>query len=288
MKLLSLIGFFYLVLGSDSFASSYSSTEPRNFTDAIDFQAIGQERGGGSGTAAEVERATDAFIQMVEDHPELFPRIDPHRLKQQRTNILITYARINVCDKSSSLDAYTDLQTGDTYFNLSQWLKKSWIEKVQLAGHERLVLAGYEPSNRYHISNRVFQVDQQRRIQKYGYQENDCESEFALCQIVDRAKRNVAVFLEKHATGHLAPEDIHHLLRSSQAVNRIMLRTLLGKKELELSRRLFVVNKDQKARRYAERLQLSYDMHVAPIYRNALQSLEQEERRNIECVELSR
>lgn len=117
----------------------------------------GHSGGGGTGIAASITRATNDFISIVEDNPAVFPELDVRKLKAANPQILPTAQKINSCDGLATLEAVSDSAANKSVFNIEAWKQKTdVIEKIFLAGHERLVLLGYERSNQYPISNRVF------------------------------------------------------------------------------------------------------------------------------------
>ncbi|RYZ92708.1 MAG: hypothetical protein EOP06_03455 [Proteobacteria bacterium] len=124
------------------------------------FARKGNEGGGGGNMlAAEITRATTEFISVVRNNIELFPELNADRLADQRISILITTEVIRSCDGIGEFNAVSRKEELTSTFNAASWLSQpTWLEKVRLAGHERLVVLGLENSNRYEISNRIFEA----------------------------------------------------------------------------------------------------------------------------------
>lgn len=116
--------------------------------------------GGGNMVAAEIQRATDEFIAIVRANEQLFG-IRASQLEIPGVQIRVTSKPILSCDGRSEFDAGST--RNQSVFNRFNWLNQdSWLAKVHLAGHERLILLGLEKSNQYPISNRLFQLNRSK------------------------------------------------------------------------------------------------------------------------------
>lgn len=239
--------------------------------------AQGRDSGGGSGIAAEITRATDEFIRLVRENPRHFPGVDANYLASFDPTIKVTGQTIEFCDKSGVLEADTNINAGVSRFNLSDWLTKDWKGKVHLAGHERLVLAKLERSNRYDISNRIFAVFNEQREKKFGPTQDLCSLGSQACAIKNRIISQVKIIIAGARTGEIRMNMAKQFFAEQSVVGYIGVRTAILVRHGEL-RQNWSFNREAQITEYAQQLtqafEVFFDAMKADVYA-ALESLEQ-------------
>lgn len=247
----------------------------------------GATSGGGSGIAAEIQRATNEFIRMVEVNPGKFPGIDPQILKTIDPEIRVTGKPIDFCDQGGSLEAYSDLGKVQTTFHLGSWAKKSWLEKVLLAGHERLVLAQYEKSNRYPFSNKVYEIDRENQEKNTGPIKGICELGERSCEFAKDAEAGIGMIISGFGAGDLTQSEGKSLLDDEQTVIEMHLVLLAGLKKIEIQRRWINFGDPQvEVVKYEQQVRLAYENHFRPLLLEAKRMID-ESAPEPKCVDLS-
>lgn len=221
-----------------------------------------KDRGGGSGTAAEITRATEAFIQAVEKYPNLFPQVDPSTLRDVNPQILVSASSIKLCNGRGQLDAYSDATKNFSVFSYSDWAKKSWIEKVQLAGHERLVLAGLEESNKYSLSNKIYDTRIQDLIAVYGKPQDPCTLSATACKETRELELILADIAEAIQNKRVSARGAKILLNALELNIESTILLVTGLKEAELEKKAMGQSRREKIiKEYEERVRLAFENH---------------------------
>lgn len=246
-----------------------------------------KDRGGGSGTAAEITRATDAFIQIVEKYPHLFPQVDSSALKAQNPQILVTASGINLCNGLGRLEAFSDIDKNLSVFSYGAWVKKSWIEKVQLAGHERLVLAGQEDSNKYSLSNKIYDARIQDLISSYGKPQDACALSAVACKNAGEIELSIARIAEGFRNGDFSQAGAERLLKNTEANVESTILLVVGLKKMELEKRTMVQNRAKALATYQDTVRLAFESQFRPMFEEARSLIEASaSEANGQCVEL--
>lgn len=240
--------------------------------------------GGGSGVAAEITYATDSFIATVKKHPNLFPGVDPEALSAMNPNIFIAHEPIQFCNKLGTLEAYSNKKGNYSRFVLSSWLGKTWEEKVLLAGHERLVLAGLEKSNQYHISSKLYDAKIQELEAKYGEAESICSiSEYA-CAETKKVERHFVGIVENVRTGGYGVPTAKKLFQMAKLALDSMILSTIEQKQIEIDREIFGVNKEARKKEVEEKTMLAVGKHFRPMIRQLEQLAESGKNNDEVCV----
>lgn len=253
----------------------------------------GQERGGGSFHAAEVSRATEAFIELIEQNPQLFPEVDPRLLRSLDPEIKITTDKIEVCEsidqvprgrRKAILDAFSDTKANTSVFHLGTWLSRGWIEKVQFAGHERLVLAGYERSNRYSISNRVFQAELNRVLDREFTDTDFCGLFYDGCGFIQMLEKQVEDVVELRRSREIKIEDATMALDDFKVLLSSSIRGQIVAYKAKLQKQLIHFTRpEKKIERYSQLVRAAMMNHFKPILDEAYIRIQNVE--NVENVE---
>lgn len=242
--------------------------------------------GGGSSVAAEIQRATDEFISAVRTNPKMFPGIDAEVLARLDPEILVTAASISHCNSDAKLDAVSDFRKNQSKFNASSWLSKSWLEKVHLAGHERLVLAGYERSNRYTESNKIFSVDLQNREKQFGAAKDLCDFGVKSCQFKKTFTDALSRLLSGVNSGEVRANVADYMLDGERDVAQMQVLLLVGLKKIEIQRR-WINLKDPavEVEEYRHEVQLAYDHYTRPLLQEVNNLIKEKSYEETECVQ---
>lgn len=249
-------------------------------------QQFGQERGGGSGLAAEIARATSDFINIVRNNRSQFPGVNPYLLERLHTEYVIVNATIRNCETNGELDAYTDKSTGKTTFNRKRWVEKTWQEKVHLAGHERLVLAGLEESNQYNLSNMVFLTDDLGKIKNKSQVSSVCEFGKHVCVRTKDIENNLSELFKFYEDGDFSSSDFAHYTDSYKGVVESELLIAIGLKAIELEKSFFTSKKEQKLADYRRKLELALNYNFMPYWNKASRMRINNGPTPVKCVEI--
>lgn len=232
----------------------------------------GATSGGGNGIAAEIQRATDEFISLVRENPAKFPGVDPAVLQNMNPEILVTGKPISFCGKPGELDALSDREKNQSLFNFNAWVAKDWMAKVHLAGHERLVLAKYEASNRYPFSNKLYEIFLEKTERRIGKAKSICELSGRACRQLkddDKMITDIVAMALDPAIGLSAERGIEHLNMNKLVIESEKL-LLIGLKKIEIQRRwINLGNVEAEVAEYAEQVELAYESHFRPLFLEA-------------------
>jgi len=238
---------------------------------AIGLQALaGQDGGGGSGVAAEIERATNEFIRVVKDNPDIFQEVDPNQLEIADVSIKVTSGTIKSCASNAELEAYSYPEKNESVFNITSWMgKRRWFDKMLLAGHERLVLAGLEPSNRYHISNKLYEV----KLKELGKKEpqTPCSISPYACRLKEDMEESLGNLIRLHREGSLTAGEYSSLVESNKNVLEVGKLSIIGFYKIELEKKWYIRDKAEKIVEYTELVDAAFSMHFNPIFEEAME-----------------
>lgn len=258
------------------------------FSPLYSFSRVGPGgTGGGSGINAEIQRATDAFISVVAASPDLFPDVDPHKLVNVRARITVTAKQIESCDHNAILEAYSDRDQNKSVFNLSAWVAKSWIEKVLLAGHERLVLTGYERSNRYNLSNRIYDIQPSAMAEKTGTAPDICDFGEFWCKFKSNADLMIAKLASDVSKGTLTTESAKALLKMQENSITGQIDSLVAIKAIEIEKSpfSFLGNPQSELKAYENKVRFAFESHFRPIFKEAQKAVKGLSP-DVTCIEL--
>lgn len=222
--------------------------------------------GGGSGVAAEIVRATNTFIKAVENNPDLFVGIDPVKLRSIKAQILVTGHAIQICKNQGELEAWSDVQSNYSKFSLPAWLGKDELSKIQLVGHERLVLAGYEASNTYDFSNKIYDVETRKLESLYRDAPEICSFGKEACAGKIELEKQIAQIVR--VSGKLTAYGCLKLLRRVNEIIDIQAdATALNSAEYHNKKRFEAYN---------AQVHLAYNKHFGPILNDARKLITQD------------
>ncbi len=218
--------------------------------------------GGGSGLAAEISRATEAFIVLVEKNPKLFSNISAKQLRALDPDIRLTGAKITSAS-GDELEAWSDSSLNYSQFNLQAWIAKDDWAKIQLAGHERLVLAGLENSNRYDISNRVYEVKIDQFVNLYGKVKDICSFGAGACESKQFFEAHILSILSSFMDQTIDKSTALENLKDTRAVieSEIQVLVLRYNQSLRLK-----TNRRAAAEKYNKQIRLAFEVHFNPIF----------------------
>jgi hypothetical protein len=246
--------------------------------------AKGGSEGGGNGTAAEIQRATDEFIRMVRDNPAKFPGVNPDQLAAIDADIRLTGKKIQFCDGSGDLDAVS--ANNQSTFNLPTWRQKSWAEKVQLAGHERLVLAQLEPSNRYSRSNKVFEIARADQEKELGPAKDICAFGPEAC----RSREEIDALIDNDIVamndGAVSRDEAQFLLDQTKQAIKAQINMVIGLKAVEIDKRWIKRGGDEELAKYSKAVNLAYEAHYRPLFLEAQNTMDDKDPAPA-CVQVS-
>lgn len=246
----------------------------------------GQERGAGSGIAAEFHRAMDDFIMLVKDNKDYFPGVDIQDLEAAQLRVLVNYKPIKVCNTSAVLDAHSNIKKQTIFVNQGAWVAKSWQDKVHIAGHELLLNTGYEKSNQYQISNQVYKIKRDYLSKKYGNQ-SLCKIDPYNCDSYYGLKDNLTELIKLYTDKKINLSDLQVLSEMRYNTIRIVKLTSIGIKTLQLERTWYSINKERQIKRFIESLNFAVDRELGPIMEEIrILSSENLTKEQLSCVEL--
>ena len=242
--------------------------------------------GGGSGLAGEIYRATNVFIEAVKNNPDIFKGVDPNALtslvnpvthkpildprthKPVPVEILVTDDSIKTCVGDGTLDAHSDAAKGYSLFNVSAWASDDDMEKVQLAGHERLVLAGYEKSNQYNISDRIYDVEVKDLEKIYGSVPNICSFGHPACQDARQLNARIASAITAVKLGKWPADQASTVLDSLRLAEKNIILLMFAIKQDQLNHRFFMTRRRAAkiVADYNARLNLAFASHFDPLF----------------------
>lgn len=246
----------------------------------------GQERGAGSGIAAEFHRAMDGFIMLVKENKDYFPGVDIQDLEAAQLRVLVNYKPIKVCNTSAVLDAHSNIKKQTIFVNQAAWIAKSWQDKVHIAGHELLLNTGYEKSNQYQISNQVYKIQTDYLSKKYGNQ-SLCKIDPYNCDSYYGLKYDLIELIKLYTDKKINLSDLQVLSEMRFNTIRIIKRTSIGIKTLQLERTWYSINKERQIKRFIEALNFAVDRELGPIMEELrILSSENLTQEQLSCVEL--
>lgn len=256
-----------------------STPEPVNYSS-------GQERGAGSGIAAEFHRAMDDFIQIVKNNKDYFDTVNINDLESAQLRVLINYKPITVCNTHAVLDAHSDIENKTIFVNQSEWVHKSWQDKVHIAGHELLLNTGYEKSNQYQLSNQIYKIEKDYLSNKYGNQ-SLCQITPANCRSYYQTKEAIVNLFSLYKDGKITIGGYSSLLESNKSVLDIIILTSVGIKKRNLERKWYAIDKSGQMMRFKEQLMYAVDNEFEPLYEEAEKLLNNKMSEEVlSCVEL--
>lgn len=239
--------------------------------------------GGGSSVAAEITRATNSFIEMVKQNPDLFVGVDPVKLRNMRAQVLVTSQPILVCQNQAELEAWSDINSNYSKFSLPAWLTKGELAKIQLAGHERLVLAGYEASNTYDISNKVYEVNIRNLERQYGSTSDICDFGERACLYKKNIENHIASILNGYVAGNITPDGAEELLGGVSTLMHMQINGLVSRAVTDHGFKWSEKRYDS----YKVRLGIAFQKHFDPLFKEANKIISENTQKE-KCVYLSR
>ncbi|MCH2533520.1 MAG: hypothetical protein MK008_03655 [Bdellovibrionales bacterium] len=246
----------------------------------------GQERGAGSGIAAEFHRAMDDFIKLVKENKDYFPGVNIKDLEAAQLRVLVNYKPIRVCNTSAVLDAHSNIKKQTIFVNQAAWVAKSWQDKVHISGHELLLNTGYEKSNQYQLSNQVYKIDKDYLSKKYGDQ-SLCQIDPHNCDSYYGIKDNLNEYIKLYTDKKINLEDLQILIEMRLNTINIVKRTSIGIKLLQLERTWYAMDKEGQIERFIEALELAVDRELGPIIEEIrILSSSKLTEKQLSCVEL--
>lgn len=277
-------GFFLIITAMISLSASaevYQDSDVKQVS-----YSSGQERGAGSGIAAEFHRAMDDFIQIVRNNKDYFETVNISDLESAQLRVLINYKPITVCNTNAVLDAHSDIENKTIFVNQSAWVNKSWQDKVHIAGHELLLNTGYEKSNQYQLSNQVYKIKKDYLSNKYG-NHSLCQITPANCRSYYEIKESIINLFSLYKGGKITIGEYSTLLESNKAVLDVVVLTSVGIKKLNLERKWIAFDVSGQMMRFTEQLMHAVDNEFDPLYEEAEKLLNNEMSEEVlSCVEL--